>query len=209
MLMMNHVSPLAGFLVGFAIAVPIGPMGLLCIQRTLTAGMKIGVSTGLGAATVNVAYGALILLGLGTLSPWMANGSRLLTALGGLFLLWSAVRTLRRTRVTGGPVEQAVPSPLAAYGSAVAFNATNPMAPVLLLALLSPIVGRSVPSPGDALVLLLGMFLAAATWWVCLSAGVALLRARLSPTMLGYVNQAAGLLLTCYGALALARSARM
>ena len=68
--MMNHVSLLAGLMVGFAIAVPIGPMGLLCIQRTLVFGMKVGVSTGLGAATVNVAYGSVVLLGLNTVVPW-------------------------------------------------------------------------------------------------------------------------------------------
>jgi putative LysE/RhtB family amino acid efflux pump len=207
--MMNHVSLLAGLLVGFAIAVPIGPMGLLCVQRTLTAGMRIGVSTGLGAATVNVAYGAVILLGLDTLSPWLAGGSRLITALGGAFLLWSAGRTLLRRRTVEAPSPDAVPSPLAAYGSAVAFNATNPMGFLLILALLSPIVGHSAPSLEDAAVLLLGMFAAAATWWVCLSGGVALLRARLSPTVLLHVNHAAGLLLTVYGALALARSAGM
>lgn len=206
---MNHISLLAGMLAGFAIAVPIGPMGLLCIQRTLAAGMRIGVSTGLGAATVNVVYGAVILLGLDTLSPWLAGGSRWLSALGGAFLLWSAGRTLLRRRAVGEPSQNAVLSPLAAYGSAVMFNATNPMGFLLILALLSPVVGHSAPSLEDASVLLLGMFTAAATWWVCLSGGVALLRARLSPTVLMQVNRAAGLMLTIYGALALARSAGM
>ena len=56
--MTNHASLPAGLLVGFAIADPMGPMGLHCIQRTLAAGMTRGVSTGLGAVTVNLAYGA-------------------------------------------------------------------------------------------------------------------------------------------------------
>ena len=206
--MTNHASLPAGLLVGFAIAVPIGPMGLLCIQRTLAAGMTRGVSTGLGAVTVNLAYGAVILLGLDTLSPWMAGGQRMLNAAGGLFLLGSAVSTFRRHGLADGPPETAPPSPLAAYGSAVAFNATNPMALILILALLSPIAGPSAPSLADAARLLLGMVLAATTWWVCLSGAVALLRARLSPRVLGYVNHGAGLLLTLYAALALARSAQ-
>ncbi len=207
--MIHHASLSTGLLVGLSIAVPIGPMGLLCIQRTLASGMKVGVSTGLGAATVNVAYGAMILLGLDKLAPWIASGGRLLTALGGLFLLWSAARTLMRRRVLGEQPDPAVQSPLAAYGSAVALNASNPMALILIIALLSPLAGSTGPSLGDAAGLLLGMFMAAATWWVCLSGGVALLRARLSPAMLIYANRGAGLLLTFYGALALARSARM
>jgi threonine/homoserine/homoserine lactone efflux protein len=206
--MTHHDFLLAGLLVGFSIAVPIGPMSLLCIQRTLASGAGIGISTGLGAATVNIAYGAVILLGLDWLSPWMASGQRLLSALGGLFLLWSAARVLMRRRTMQEP-ENAVASPLAAYGSAVVFNATNPMALILILALLTPIVGLSAPALSDAVLLLLGMFTAATTWWVCLCGGVTLLRARLSSTVLGYVNQATGLLLTIYGALALARSAQM
>jgi threonine/homoserine/homoserine lactone efflux protein len=206
--MTHHDFLLAGLLVGFSIAVPIGPMSLLCIQRTLASGAGIGISTGLGAATVNIAYGAVILLGLDWLSPWMVSGQRLLSALGGLFLLWSAARVLMRRRTMQEP-ENAVASPLAAYGSAVVFNATNPMALILILALLTPIVGLSAPALSDAVLLLLGMFTAATTWWVCLCGGVTLLRARLSSTVLGYVNQATGLLLTIYGALALARSAQM
>src|SRR5215208_6375888 len=80
--MTHHDFLLAGLLVGFSIAVPIGPMSLLCIQRTLASGAGIGISAGLGAATVNIAYGAVILLGLDWLSPWMASGQRLLSALG-------------------------------------------------------------------------------------------------------------------------------
>jgi putative LysE/RhtB family amino acid efflux pump len=207
--MSNHVSLLAGVLVGFAVAVPIGPMGLLCIQRTLVSGMRVGVSTGLGAATVNVVYAAVILFGLETLLPWMTSNRRWFTALGGLFLLWSAILTLRRRFTTGDPPDSAAPSPLAAYGSAVAFNATNPMGLILIVALLSPTIGQSIPSLADAMMLLLGMFAAATAWWVCLCGGVALLRARLSPTVLRYLNHAAGLLLTVYGALALAGSTQM
>jgi putative LysE/RhtB family amino acid efflux pump len=205
--MINHV--LAGLLVGFGIAMPIGPMGLLCIQRTLTSGPRVGVSTGLGAATVNVVYGTVILLGLGTLPPWISGGQRVLGILGGLFMLWSAARTLRHPPLGGERVDHAAPTPLRAYGSAIAFNLTNPMAPILMLALLAPIAGHGAPSPMDAALLLAGIFAAAATWWVCLSFGVAVLRARLNPTVLRYVNHGAGLLLTAYGVLALARSTRM
>ena len=207
--MTNHVSLVAGLLTGFAIAVPVGPMGLLCIQRTLAAGMAVGISTGLGAATVNVAYGAVVLLGMRTLAPWIMGSGPLLSALGGLFLLWTAARTLRARRMNNETRTTPAPSPLAAYASAVAFNATNPMALILILALLSPAVGQTAPPWVDALGFLLGMFSAASTWWVCLSAGVAMLRARLSPTVLCHINHAAGLLLTLYGALALARSIQM
>ena len=206
--MPNHAPLIAGALVGLSIAVPIGPMGLLCIQRTLASGMRTGLSSGLGAATVNVAYGAVILFGMGQLAPWMAGASRLLSALGGAFLLWSAFRTLRRRQTATTTAASAPLSPLNAYGSAVAFNATNPMSLVLIMALLTPVVGGSAPPVSDALMLLFGMFAAAASWWVCLTGGVAMLRSRLTPAMLSHVNRAAGMLLTIYGTLTLAHSVR-
>ena len=196
----------AGMLVGFSIAVPIGPMGLLCIQRTLRSGMRTGVSTGLGAATVNVAYGALIILGVDRLMPFVTVSGRVFSALGGVILLWSALRTLQRERAGVTAAEAVSPSPLAAYASAVAFNATNPMSVILIVALLSPVAG-SVASAGDAMLLLGGMFGAAAAWWVCLSGVVALLRVRIRPQFVNVINRGAGMLLTVYGALALARSA--
>ena len=196
-----------GLLVGFSIAVPIGPMGLLCIQRTLHSGMRVGVCTGLGAATVNVIYGLVVILGFGTLAQFMPVGGRVLSFAGGLFLLWSAVRILMRGCQPGVRSSVAAFSPAAAYGSAVAFNLTNPMGPVLIIALLSPALAAQRPSWVGASALLLGMFMAAASWWVCLSGAVSLLRTRLSSGMLATVNQVAGGVLTIYGALALARSA--
>ena len=205
----NYVSLFAGLLVGLSIAVPIGPMGLLCMQRTLTSGMRVGISTGLGAATVNVLYGALAILGLDQVAPLVASSSRVLSLAGGVFLLWSAARMLRRRRAMGDQLQAAVLSPWAAYSSAVAFNVANPMSPILIVALLSPIIGLSAPSLAEAAALLLGMFTAAATWWVCFTGCITLLRLRLSPGMLVMVNQAVGAVLTFYGVLALARSAGM
>lgn len=203
----THACLLAGLLAGFSIATSIGPMGALCIQRTLTSGMRVGVSTGLGAATATALCGALVILGLDATGPLMVSGGRVLSFAGGLFLLWSAANMPMRRRISNRQHSPAALSPLAAYRSAVAFNAANPMLPVRIIALLSPVVRLSAPSLAGATVLLFGMFMAAATWWVCLSGGVTLLRSRLSPGMLLAVNQAAGVILALYGALALARSA--
>ncbi len=208
-MMTPQVALLSGLAIGFSIAVPIGPMGLLCIQRTLASGMRVGFCTGLGAATVNVFYGALVIVGFGSLSPLVAGGSRMLSFAGGVFLLWSAARTLLRKPSHLGQTCPLPLRPLTAYGSAVAFNAANPLSPLLVIALLSPVIGPHAPSWPAAAILLTGMFTAAASWWACLSGGISLLRSRLSPAVLVTVNQAAAALLTVYGALALARSAGM
>ena len=139
----------------------------------------------------------------------MAGGSRLLGFGGGLFLLWSAARTIRRRQLLASQPQTVPPSSFTAYTSAVALGASNPMGPLLMVALLTPIVGSSTPGLGSAALLLLGTFIAATTWWVCLSGGITLLRSRLSPRALWIVNQAAGAAMTAYGLAALIRSAGM
>ena len=203
----DHTPLLAGLLVGLSVAMPIGPMGVLCIQRTLESGPRVGICTGLGAATMNTTHAAVIIAGLDRLAPFMAGAGRVLSFVGGLFLLWCAAKTLlrRRTSLAGSCATQL--SPMMAYGTAMAFNAINPMSLVLMLALLSPIIGVSGPSFAQAATLLLGVFTAVVTWWVCLACGVNLLRSRLNPGMLLVVNQIAGIGLTIYGTAALVRSA--
>ena len=171
--------------------------------------MRVGVSTGLGAATTNVLYGSLILLGLDKAASSLASGGRILSFAGGIFLSCLAARTALCRRNSGDQLQPAALSPCSAYVSAVVFNATNPLSPILIVGLLAPIVGQTSPSPGAAVALLFGMFVAATTWWVCLSGGIALLRSRLSPGMLVIVNQASGAILTAYGVAALARAAGM
>ena len=98
---------------------------------------------------------------------------------------------------------------MSAYGSAVAYNAANPASPLRILALLAPMLTAPGLSTSEAAMLLLGMFLAASGWWVCLSVAINLLRSQLNPRMLLRVNQAAAVILTFYGALAMARSVAM
>lgn len=197
----------AGLLVGFSVAIPVGPMGLLCIQRTLASGLGVGLSSGLGGATANTLCAAIVLFGLDKLSSYVESGGRVLSALGGLFLLWSAYKTVMRRRASGDQTDNSVQLPLPAYCSAVLYNLTNPMSLVVMLALLSPLVAQSTPSPGDAAVLLAGLFAAVAVWWICLTGAVALLRSRLNARVVLNINRVAGVLLTFYGAVALARSA--
>ena len=202
---MSNTPLLLGLAVGFSIAVPIGPMGILCIQRTLASGMRVGLCTGLGAATVNIAYGAAVVLGMESAAPWMERAGRVLSIAAGIVLLLMAARMLMRRHVAEDAPGQAPRSCASAYLSALAFNAANPMSLLLIFALLSPIAGTTAASPAAASALLFGMFAAASLWWMLLSGGVALLRSRLRPELLLHANLAAGMLLTAYGTLALAR----
>ena len=205
----SHTSLIAGLLVGLSVAVPVGLIGLLCIERTLTSGSRVGISTGFGAATMNTAHAAVIIAGLGWLAPIIESAGSVLGFAGGLFLLWCAAKTLLRRRASVSASRGAHLSPIMAYGTALVFNSMNPMSLVLMLAPLTPIVAAPEPSFAQATTLLLGVFIAVMSWWICLVSGVNLLRCRLSPGMLFVVNQIAGIGLTIYGFVALVRSASL
>ena len=84
-----------GLLFGLAIAAPVGPIGLLCIQRTLNQGRLAGLLSGLGAATADGFYGSVAAFGLSLVSDFLVAQQRWLQLVGGLFILFLGLRALR------------------------------------------------------------------------------------------------------------------
>src|SRR5580700_1720619 len=91
-----------GIIIGFSIAAPVGPIGVLCIRRSLAEGRQIGLATGLGAATADAVYGAIAGFGLTVISSFLVGHRLWLGFLGGLFLCYLGIRTLMSK-----PAEQA------------------------------------------------------------------------------------------------------
>lgn len=214
---------LIGAGVGLSIAAPIGPTSMMCIERTLAAGITRGVATGFGVATVHLAYGAVAVLGGVSLAQeWLRMA--LLPALSGLVLLWFAIRVLRRSMVLGG-TGTTVPSLMSSYCGAVGFGFLNPVTPVLFAAAVPTLLGRGGPQPvvpwadpwpvswttipwttipwatipwatmSWAAMAATGVFLGSLLWWSILSCAIWLLRSRLSSRGLHLMNKAAGLAL--------------
>jgi threonine/homoserine/homoserine lactone efflux protein len=86
---------LQGWVLGLGIAAPVGPIGVLCIRQTLAQGWAVGLATGLGAATADACYGAIVGLGLTTVTHWLLDYQGLLQGLGGLFLCYLGIQTWR------------------------------------------------------------------------------------------------------------------
>lgn len=167
---------LKALVVGLSIAAPVGPIGLLTIQRTIDRGFRIGLATGLGAAVADGLYGTVGALGV----AWLINAltaARVPLALGGaallLLLAWRTVRTpLASTRASSGTA-----GVWAAFGSTVLLTVTNPATIVSFIAVFGALaagVGGSV-SP---VVMIVGVFLGSATWWLFLATLVAKTRHR-------------------------------
>jgi len=189
---------LSGAIVGFAITIPVGPMSLLCIQRALRFGALAGFATGLGAATVLVLYTAGAVMGIGpVIATALGDSHALLSAISAGLLLWLSARVLGRTISLAGSVAERCDA-LSSYCSAVACALFNPLMPALLISVLPTL---AAPEAGAASSMIAGVFAASVIWWLLVSGSVAVLRSRLSVTLLNRANKLSGLILGALGLL--------
>jgi threonine/homoserine/homoserine lactone efflux protein len=200
---MDAIFVLRGLLLGLSIAAPVGPIGVLCIRRTLSAGRGMGLASGLGAATADATYGAVAAFGLTVVSSFLLSQQMWLRLLGGAFLCYLGVRTFLAAPAT--EAARGVGGGLAgAYVSTFFLTITNPLTILSFAAIFAGLgLGATGADAGAALGLVLGVFLGSALWWVVLSGAVSLLRARFDLRALRWVNRGSGLLILGFGVLSL------
>lgn len=186
-------------LIGLAIAAPVGPIGLLCIRRSLVHGRIYGLVSGLGAATADTIYGFIAGFGLTAVSGFLTAHAFWLQLLGGIFMCYLGWRTLRSK-----PPEQSAAvqggSLLKSYSSIFLLTITNPMT-ILSFAGIFAGLGLTAGSSDwtASLFLVGGVFVGSALWWLLLSTGVGLLRHRLSPSSLAWINRISGWIIMGFG----------
>lgn len=190
---------LKGIVIGFAIAAPVGPIAVLCAQRTLVEGRPIGLASGLGAATADAVYGAIAAFGLAAISGLLLSHQLWLRIGGGIVLCLLGLNTFfaRGLKQVG---RTDVNSLAAAYGTTFLLTLTNPMTILALVAIfagleLAAVVGDEV----TAVVLVLGVFLGSSLWWTILSGGVALIRRQVDEGAIRWANRAAGIVIVGFG----------
>jgi threonine/homoserine/homoserine lactone efflux protein len=195
---------LRGLVLGFLIAAPVGPIGILCIRRSLTFGRMAGLLTGLGAATADGFYGGVAAFGLTILSDLLVSQAFWLRVIGGLFLCYLGVKTF-----LAKPAEEKAIAPetrgtyLSLYASTVFLTLTNPMTIVMFAGVFA---GAGLAAPGDyatATLLVTGVFLGSALWWFLLSFGASLFRTKVNAPNLRSLNKISGLILLVFGVIAL------
>jgi len=194
---------LKGVVIGFAVAAPVGPIGVLCIRRTLADGRASGFVSGLGAATADAAYGAVAALGLTFVTGLLVGAETWLRLLGGVFLLFLGVRIFLSSP-TESPAAAGKGDLLGAYASTFVLTLTNP---TTILSFAAIFAGLGAGSVGDdalpAVSLVPGVFLGSTLWWFALSWATSLLHARLSTGGLRWVNRISGLVIAAFGVVAL------
>ncbi len=203
---MEHSFFLRGIVIGFSIAAPVGPIGVLCIRRTLAQGRLCGLITGLGAATADALYGGIAGFGLTAVSNLLVSQQAWLRLIGGLFLCYLGVKSFfaRPTQSTVAPKGGALSG---AYVSTLILTFTNPMTILSFAAVFAGLgLGGGATDYGGAALLVLGVFLGSALWWLFLSGGVGLLREKLNDDHFRWVNRISGTIIAGFGLLALVSS---
>jgi threonine/homoserine/homoserine lactone efflux protein len=196
---MTWTAILQGIGIGFAIAAPVGPIGMLCIRRSLRHGPAAGLATGLGAATADAMYGLVAAGGLG-IAGWLVGHAVLLSLAGAALLAGLGVASLRaffrKTRAPAGS-EPATPaaatSSHAAFASTFALTASNPMTIVSFVGVIAAL--GATGAGGTPWLLVAGVFMGSMLWWMFLVGLVRAVRGAVSPAALRGVDLATAVVL--------------
>ena len=200
---MNITFLLRGLAIGFSIAAPVGPIGILCIRRTLAEGRLSGFVSGLGAATADAIYGCIAGFGLTFISDFLVSRQTWLRLVGGVFLCYLGIRTL-----LAKPAEQTASvkgdSLINAYVSTFFLTLTNPMTIISFAAIFAGLgLAGTSGNYRSAGILVLGVFIGSAMWWLILSGGVGIFREKFNLHGLHWVNRISGAVITGFGLFAL------
>lgn len=192
-----------GLLIGLPIAATVGPMSILCIQRTLHKGQIYGLISGLGIATADAVYGCIAAFGLTLITNFLVSQQTWIRLIGGLFLIYLGLKT-----VFTKPAERAADAKannyVGAYTSTFLLTLTNPLTILSFAAVFAGIgVGGANKSFVSAAAVVLGVFVGSTLWWCILTGGISLLRKKFTPGWLLWSNRISGVIITLFGILAL------
>jgi threonine/homoserine/homoserine lactone efflux protein len=202
---MEAVFFLKGLIIGFVIAAPVGPIGVLCARRTLMHGRRAGFFSGMGAATADAIYGFVAAFGLTLISDFLVGHQFSLRLVGGSLLCFLGVKSF----AAAGPAEKRdLPKTAKKYAgmytSTFFLTLTNPMT---IFSFAAVFAGFGLAGTRGSLlsagILILGVFLGSALWWLFLVGVFSVFRKRFQTHELQWVNRIAGAIITGSGVLAL------
>ncbi len=190
-----------GLLIGLSIAATVGPMSVLCIQRTLNKGQLYGLVSGLGIATADGFYGSIAAFGLTLITNFLIKEQMWIRMIGGLFLIYLGLKT-----ILSKPPERAATlnfktnSYLGAYASTFLLTLTNPLTILSFAAIFAGIgIGSASKNFLSAILVVLGVFAGSTLWWSILTSGISLLRKKMNSQWLLWINRISGVIIMLFG----------
>jgi threonine/homoserine/homoserine lactone efflux protein len=186
--------------IGFAVAAPVGPIGMLCIRTTLERGRVAGFCAGLGAAVADTIFAAIGAYGIHLVGSFLNAEKFWLSLFGGLFLIAFGAHLARKMPSLAKAETQEVPKGLVAdFLMTLVLTLANPTTILSfagIFAGLSGVIGFSLEAVPA---LLIGVFLGSAGWWLALSGIVGLIRHRIDHQTMVWINRLAGAVLVAFG----------
>jgi threonine/homoserine/homoserine lactone efflux protein len=191
---------LKGVAVGLVIAVPVGPVGVLCVRRTIFGGRTFGLVSGLGSAAGDALFGIIAGFGLTMVSDWLFQYEDWLRLGGGLFLIAIGISALRKKVVGMAKPDRNAENLAAAFASTFALTITNPVTILAFLGIFAAIgfTGGHVTLP-HALLLVAGVAFGSMLWWLGISLGAGRFRKSFSDRTLVWLNRGSGAVLLVSG----------
>lgn len=203
--------------IGFSIAAPVGPIGLLCIQRSLSRGFRSGFATGLGAAGADTLYGLLGALGIAGIATTLPGLSAFLKIAGGVFLMWLAFAIARERPAPPAAATVVVPRTSLARDFFATFGLTlsNPMTIVSFIGVFAALGPLSSAGSGTAgtgwqtvAPMVAGVFVGSAAWWLCLSSATAAAGKKMPASFMQTIGRLSALVIGIFGAVQLTTGLR-
>jgi len=190
-----------GFVLGFAVAAPLGPIGALCINRTLERGFRVGLAGGLGTALADAAYGGLAAVGFAAFSSFLGMIDGPMRLLGGLAMIWLGWQGMR-PKPPRPAAEIGARDLLGTIGATFLLTIANPTTILSFAVFFAGLGLASTAGAASAAVVVAGVFAGSLAWWVILTGGVALVRHRLPDRFALWVGRLSGGLILAFGLLA-------
>jgi len=193
------------FVIGVAVAAPVGAMGVLCMQRTLARGWRIGMTTGLGIATADGLYAAIAAFGMSALAGYLVTLQTPLRLAGGAALIILGLRAALSPPSPFALGERTAPGAAGdarSYLGAVGLTLTNPMTIMAFGAIFASAGLAAQSTPLSAATATFGVATGSLAWWTLLVTGVALARHSVGTRMMRGINLASGGLVAVFGVIA-------
>nr|WP_320160097.1 LysE family transporter [uncultured Methanoregula sp.] len=196
---MNVDFLVMGIIIGFSFAATIGPIGILCIKRTLTEGWMTGFVSGLGAATADFLYACVIGFGLTIISGFLLDHMTWLHIFGGGILVCLGLQTLF-TQTSEKLTSENGSGLIRAYYSTFVLTLMNPMTIIMFAGIMAGlgggITGNNYLSTS---LLVIGIFFGSVLWYAILSLGFGSIREKIHSSTLQWINRISGLIIIGFG----------
>ena len=189
---------LKAWVLGITIAAPVGPIGMLCINKTLERGLIGACLVGLGASLADAVYGSITAFGLNTISKFLLENIKIIRIVGGIILLFLAYKELRSTS-SSQKLQIEADSYFKWIGIVFLLTLSNPMNILKFIGIFSGFTDVVATNLSDSLSIILGIFLGSMTWWMFLGTLITFLQKKISDKWIAKIKYIASAVLALFG----------